>query len=213
MQILNCTVRHLLGRERANQHWSTSAFWGDQKSPIGGRVIDRIKVWKQDQQSRWDTGDPSELAENQTGFFGQEMRMIILDRWGELSQVRLGLNSLGGRTAAALREATDLIADARTEKARGEIFHDVKFETKGPRYEKQRPVGGDRVLVKMQLQLHMGIYKGVLDALLEEGFDRYGGGGKKATREAALGTETLLWETGQLPRDMPSPRRGRGNRR
>ena len=42
-----------LWRERAAQHWSTSAFWGDQRSQIGDRVCDRTKAWRQDQQSRY----------------------------------------------------------------------------------------------------------------------------------------------------------------
>ena len=213
MQILNCAVRHLLGRERQNAHWSTSAYWASLASAIGDRVSDRIQVWKRDQQGRWNSGEKSDLAENQTGFYGQEVRLIIMDAWAELSRDRRWMDSVPNRKATQMKDFVDQVMDARTEKARMEIFNDVRMETKGPRYERNRPVGGDRVLAKVQLQLHQAAYKGVMDMLMTTAFDRYGGGGSKAAREAPLGTETLLWETGQLPRDMPSPRRGRDSRR
>lgn len=202
LQILNCSVRHLLTSQRARDHAETEAIWVPLVHNMALEYEQGHIIWKEDAKKHWGQAGGGECGGHKVwniSWTVDATSRIINDRGeGDISS-RLSVSQmerLGDFFVHYGRYLDPNVLESQ-EPLSLEIA-EAKLENKGARYTNGKQDGPERMLIKFKPVRRVfgrwSILAEVITMLSEEFC-----GGSRCGQQAALTSERVLYATGDMP--------------
>ena len=205
LQLLNCSVRHLLTRDRFNESQNYSVVFVAQGTNLGDLFVADVQQWKRHAKDGSDA-----LGEIDCFYFAALIQNLesVLDHLKSNKKLKHALDdeifAEFTRFLEYYHSSLDPLASGSQESL-SEVVHTCRFELKGPVFRNGKPTGPERVLVKFSTFARHQHRMTAVDGMLLYCATTFGDG-YRSRKPPPLPSELVLWQTGALP-TLPEVRR------